>query len=78
MHYRRLYIKGAIYFYGCHLSTKENIFSKRKHKVSRKAINHVKKQHPFKILGFVLLADHLHCLWELPEDDDDFFQCAGD
>ena len=73
MHYRRLYIKGAIYFFTVVTYQRKKIFSQRENiKFLRKAINHVKKQHPFKILGFVLLADHLHCLWELPEDDDDF------
>ena len=74
MHYRRLYIKGAIYFFFTVVTyQRKKIFSQRENiKFLRKAINHVKKQHPFKILGFVLLVDHLHCLWELPEDDDDF------
>ena len=30
------------------------------------------KQHPFKIDAFVLLPEHLHCIWTLPQDDDNF------
>lgn len=30
------------------------------------------EKHPFKIDAFVLLPDHLHCMWTLPEDDRGF------
>jgi len=32
----------------------------------------VKRKHPFEIDGIVLLPNHIHCIWRLPEDDDDF------
>ncbi|TAL16442.1 transposase, partial [bacterium] len=32
----------------------------------------VKENHPFAILAWVILPDHLHCIWRLPEGDDDF------
>gem|GEM_PF-2387904 len=38
----------------------------------RAAIQSVRERHPFDILAFVLLPDHLHCIWTLPENDDDF------
>ena len=30
------------------------------------------EKHPFHIDAFVLLPDHLHCLWTMPVDDHDF------
>ena len=35
----------------------------------REAINEVRASHPFKIDAWVLLPDHLHCIWTLPEGD---------
>lgn len=38
----------------------------------RRAIKIVQSRWPFDIFAFVLLPDHLHCIWRLPEDDDNF------
>ena len=37
----------------------------------RTAITHVRQKYPFTIDAFVLLPDHFHCLWTLPEGDRD-------
>jgi putative transposase len=37
-----------------------------------KAIDDVRRAGPFDVVAFVLLPDHLHCIWELPPDDSDF------
>lgn len=38
----------------------------------RRSIQQVRKQHPFSILAWVQLPDHLHCIWEMPNDDGDY------
>ena len=38
----------------------------------REAFKYVIEKHPFTIDAFVLLPDHLHCLWTLPDGDHDF------
>ena len=38
----------------------------------RNAIQSTRTTHPFKIDGWVLLPDHLHCIWTLPSDDANF------
>jgi len=38
----------------------------------RNAINQVRKRYPFTIDALVLLPNHLHCLWTLPPNDDDY------
>jgi putative transposase len=38
----------------------------------REALRTVGRSHPFSLNAFVLLPDHLHCLWTLPGGDSDF------
>jgi putative transposase len=38
----------------------------------RQVFQEVTKNHPFKIDAFVVLPDHLHSIWTLPQDDGDF------
>lgn len=38
----------------------------------REAIQAVRRDRPFQIDGWVLLPDHLHAVWTLPADDDDY------
>jgi putative transposase len=40
----------------------------------RDAIRAVRVSRPFSIDGWILLPDHLHCIWTLPPDDTDFSQ----
>ena len=35
----------------------------------RDAIRETRRTHPFEIDAWVLLPDHMHCIWTLPEDD---------
>jgi putative transposase len=38
----------------------------------RNAFRRVMRDRPFTVDAVVILADHLHCIWQLPEGDDDF------
>ena len=38
----------------------------------RNAMGKVKAAHPFSIDAIVVLPDHMHCLWTLPEGDADY------
>lgn len=38
----------------------------------RAAISHVRHRNPFVIEAMVLLPNHLHCIWTLPEGDSDY------
>lgn len=38
----------------------------------RQAIRRVRDRFPFRVNAFVLLPDHLHCIWTLPEEDSNF------
>jgi putative transposase len=41
------------------------------------AIKEVQEQYPFSVEAWVLLADHLHAVWTLPEGDTDFSKRWG-
>ena len=45
--------------------------------ILREVINKVKQQYPFTIDGWVLLPDHIRCIWSLPEHDNDFSKRWG-
>ncbi len=38
----------------------------------RQAIKQVQTKHPFTLEAITVLPDHLHCIWTLPDGDDDF------
>ena len=38
----------------------------------RESIRLCKQKHPFHIDAWVVLPEHMHCIWTLPEGDDDF------
>ena len=38
----------------------------------RKAFQYVKERKPYHINAIVIMPDHLHCIWTLPDEDADF------
>jgi putative transposase len=73
MQYRRSTAKGATFFFTvvthnrCAILCHESNVS-----LLREAFLSVMERHPFTIDAFVLLPDHLHCIWTLPENDSNF------
>jgi len=71
--YRRLYVPNALYFFTVVTNNRDNIFDDpNARRLLRESINFVKESWPFDIEGFVLLPNHLHTIWRLPENDDNF------
>ncbi len=71
--YRRFWIRGGTYFFT--VVTRERISiltDKHVRETLKEAIQKVKDRHPFEIISWVLLPDHLHMVWTLPGDDDKF------
>ena len=71
--YRRAKVPGATYFFTVNCAERQgnriltdNIDS------LRNAFRNVKNDHPFTINAIVILPEHLHCIWTLPQDDVDF------
>jgi len=73
MKYRRARLKGGAYFFTIVTHRRRTIFRvPRNVSLLRDAVRIVMKRHPFRIDAFVLLPDHLHCLWRSPDGDSDF------
>ncbi len=71
--YRRCYTPGSWYFFTVVTYKRQAIFDcEEVWNLLRKSLLIVKHSHPFRIGGFVLLPDHLHVLWKLPEGDSNF------
>ena len=73
MEYRRAWYKGGTYFFTVNcLQRKDNQCLVGNISLLREVIAKVKQTHPFKIHGWVVLPEHMHCVIELPEDDANF------
>jgi len=71
--YRRNYQMGGNYFFTLVTYRRAHIFNDPKNIDQLKiAINKVKKKRPFFLNAIVILPDHLHCLWRLPDSDVDY------
>jgi len=70
--YRRLRSPGACYFFTVNLADRRSDQLVRNITHLRHAVAHTKALHPFTIDAWVVLPDHLHTVWTLPEDDTDF------
>ena len=69
--YRRANTKGDVFFHGSDVST-ATIFMWRAGKRCFARSKITRSKYPFTIDAWVLLPDHLHCIWTLPLDDADF------
>jgi putative transposase len=71
--YRRAATAGACYFFTVVAYRRQTIFCDEVFRNAlRAAITSVRVAYPFVIDAWVLLPDHLHCVWTLPEGDADF------
>lgn len=70
--YRRLYIPGGTYFFTIALYDRREDLLVREIDALRASWKEVCASHPFETLAAVVLPDHLHFIWRLPEDDPDF------
>ena len=74
--YRRAYQSGACYFFTVVTNKRQAILTDSNvlQRLSA-AFLHVQKTRPFIIEAIVILPDHIHSLWHLPEDNNDFSIC---
>lgn len=70
--YRRTHIAGATYFFTVVTYRRQAILCDPEVQTAlRNAIETVRNNRPFTIDAWVLLPDHLHCIWTLPIGDAD-------
>ncbi len=71
--YRRAKTIGGTYFFTLVTYRRRRILANEQcRKWLRDAIEKTRVNYPFSIDAWVLLPDHLHCVWTLPKEDDDF------
>ncbi|MBC5784933.1 transposase [Ramlibacter sp. USB13] len=71
-HYIRANAAGATYFFTVVLQDRGARWLVDHVDVLRASVAAAKARHPFRIDAMVVLPDHLHALWTLPEGDADF------
>ncbi|MBX3698357.1 MAG: transposase [Dokdonella sp.] len=72
MRYRRADIAGGTSFFTVNLADRTSALLVDHVATLRAAVAHVEQRHPFRIDAWVVLPDHLHAVWSLPEGDRDF------
>ncbi len=71
--YVRWRTEGATYFFTVVTYRRQRILTGDLcRELLGEAFRSVQRRLPFDVQAFVLLPDHLHCIWTLPDDDDDF------
>jgi putative transposase len=70
--YRRYRVPGGTYFFTVNLLERRLDTLVRHVDALREAVRATKRERPFHIDSWVVLPDHMHTVWTLPPDDDDF------
>lgn len=71
--YRRIYAPGSTWFFTVNLLERQNNnLLVEKIDLLRNAFSYVKKRKSFTINAVVIMPDHLHCVWTLPDNDTDY------
>ena len=69
--YRRMWVPGGTYFFTVNLLERRRTLLVDRIDDLRAAFRVAHAARPFAIEAIVILPDHLHCLWRLPEGDAD-------
>ena len=68
--YRRNRVPGGTYFFTLTLADRSARTLVEQIDALRWSLRKTKDKHPFEIVAMVVLPDHLHAVWRLPEGDD--------
>ena len=70
--YRRLLEGGQTWFFTVNLQQRRSTLLIERVNNLRDVVGRVRRKYPFMINAWVVLPDHMHCVWTLPDLDDDF------
>jgi putative transposase len=70
--YRRSQVAGGCYFFTLALADRGATLLFDHADLLRESIRTVRARQPFQIEAMVVMPDHLHCIWTLPDKDADY------
>jgi putative transposase len=70
--YRRNFVAGASYFFTANLADRRLRLLTDNIDLLRTAFRYARSRRTFSIDAIVVLPDHLHTIWTLPDEDGDF------
>ena len=72
MQYRRTKLPGATYFFTVNLAERDQTHLASHIDALRTVVRTVRHHHPFQTVAWVVLPEHTHTIWTLPEGDADY------
>jgi len=70
--YRRSFIAGGCFFFTVTLRDRRSTLLTDHIELLRRCVRTVRRAHPFAIDAWVVLPDHMHCIWTLPNGAIDY------
>lgn len=70
--YRRAIVAGATYFFTVNLLDRRERLLVTHIEILRGAVAWVRARHPFQVHAWVVLPDHMHAVWTLPDGDGNY------
>jgi putative transposase len=70
--YRRNFLHGGSFFFTVNLADRRLRLLTTHVDLLRQAFRYARRRHPFSIDAIVVLPDHLHAIWTLPQNDANF------
>ncbi|MGI4797818.1 MAG: REP-associated tyrosine transposase [Janthinobacterium lividum] len=70
--YRRNLVPGGCFFFTANLLDRQSDLLVTRIDILRDAVRQTRSRAPFAIDAWVVLPDHMHCVWTLPPGDADF------
>ncbi len=72
MRYRRSWVPGGTYFFTVNLACRRERLLTAHIDCLRDSVRRVRRAHPFEIVAWVVMPEHMHAVWALPAGDSDF------
>ncbi len=69
--YRRMWVPGGTYFFTVNLLERRRSLLVDGIDALGRAFRETRASAPFEMVAYVILPEHLHCIWTLPEGDAD-------
>ncbi len=74
--YRRNFVAGGCYFFTVNLLERQRTLLTDPIDLLRDSVRRVRRLYPFQIDAWVVLPEHLYCIWTLPPDTERVDWCG--